>query len=173
MRQTPSSGFTDVNGGNSQLENIGELKNRGIEVSASAAVMQGDNWALDLGGSFSTNKSEVGLPGEVPEFSVGGEGWIIDGQPVPVIRGDCVSNPSALAEPTIEEDCIYGPNQPTKIFGLNTTISLPKGLTLNARGEYQGGHYVTVGVADNAVGRSVVWAGCNDVYNIAGMMSRS
>ncbi|MEM7417922.1 MAG: TonB-dependent receptor [Gemmatimonadota bacterium] len=168
VRQAPSSGFIDLNGGNSQLENVGEIKNSGIEISLNGAVMQGDNWAWDLGASLSTNSSEVGLPGEVPEFSVGGNGWIIDGQPVPVIRGEMVMNPDALAEPVIEDDQIYGPNLPTTIFGLNSTITLPAGLRFSARGEYQGGHYVTAGVAHNAVRRSVVWAGCNEVYNIAG-----
>lgn len=167
VRQAPSVGFTDVNGGNSQLENVGEIKNKGLELTLNTVVVEGDTWAWDLGGSISTNNSEVGLPEEVPEFSTGG-GWIIDGESAPVMRGDCVTNPDALAEPVIEEDCIYGPNNPTKIFGLNSMISMPAGLRLSVRGEYQGGHYVPVGVAQNAVGRSVVWAGCYEEYNIAG-----
>jgi len=164
VRRPPSEGFIDVNGGSSQLENVGEIKNRGIEISANAAVMQGDNWAWDLGASFSSNTSEVGLPEGVPEFSVGGNGWIIDGESVPVIRGECVENANDFAEPTIIDDCIYGPNAPTKIIGLNTTVTLPGGLRFNAMGEYQGGHYVTANVASNAIGRSVTWAGCYDVY---------
>jgi hypothetical protein len=167
VRQTPSSGFTDVNGANSQLENVGEIFNSGIEITLNTAVIEGDTWAWDLGGSYSTNNSEVGLPDEVPEFSTGG-GWIIDGQPAPVMRGECVTNPDALAEPVIEDECIYGPNAPTQIFGLNTMVTLPAGLRLSARGEYQGGHFVPVGVAQNAIGRSVVWAGCYEQYNIAG-----
>jgi TonB-dependent SusC/RagA subfamily outer membrane receptor len=168
VRQTPSSGFTDVNGGNSQLENVGEIFNSGIELTVNALVFQSDNFAWDLGGSYSTNSSEVGLPGEVTEFSVGGNGWIVDGQPAPVIRGERVMNPDELADPVIEDDQIYGPNQPTTIVGINSTFTLPAGLRLTARGEYQAGHYVTAGVATNAIGRSVVWAGCFDEYEIAG-----
>ena len=168
VRQTPSSGFTDVNGGNSQLENVGEIFNSGFEVSVHGLVFQTDNYALDLGVNLSTNGSEVGLPDNVTEFSVGGNGWIIDGEPAPVIRGDKVTNPNALAEPEIADDQIYGPNLPTRIIGLFSTLTLPGDIRLNARGEYQGGHYVTVGVADNAVGRSVIWAGCYDEYTIAG-----
>ena len=70
----------------------------------------------------------------------------------------------ALAEPIIEDDQYYGPNTPTKIIGLNSTVSLPMGMRFTARGEYQGGHYVTAGVAYNAVSRSVVWAGCYEAY---------
>ena len=168
VRQAPSTGFIDVNGGSSQLENVGEINNRGFEISLNSVIIEGDDFAWDFGGSFSTNSSEVGLPGEVPEFSVGGNGWIIDGESVPVIRGECVTNADALAEPVIEDDCIYGPNQPTKIVGLNSTFTLPKGIRVSARGEYQGGHYVTAGVANSAVSRSVIWAGCNAVYNTAG-----
>ncbi|NNF12602.1 MAG: TonB-dependent receptor [Gemmatimonadetes bacterium] len=168
VRQTPSSGFIDINGGNSQLENVGEIKNSGIEFTVNAAVLQGDDWAWDLGASVSTNSSEVGLPAEVPEFSVGGNGWIIDGESVPVIRGEKVMNPDAIADPIIEDDQIYGPNLPTRIVGLFTTVSLPKGLRLSARGEYQGGHYVTAAVANSAVSRSVIWAGCYEAYAIAG-----
>ena len=162
VRQPASNG-----GWPAQLENVGEISNKGIELTINTAVFEGDSWAWDLGGSYSTNNSMVGLPAEVPEFSTGG-GWIIDGQPAPVMRGECVTNPDAIAEPQIDTDCIIGPNAPTDIIGLNTTLTLPAGLRLSARGEYQGGHFVPAGVAQNAVRRSVVWAGCNDVYVIAG-----
>ena len=162
VRQPSSIGFSA-----SQLENVGEIGNKGIELTVNTAVFEGDVWAWDLGGSYSTNNSEVGLPEEVPEFSTGG-GWIIDGQPAPVMYGECVANPDAIAEPIIDDDCVIGPNAPTRILGLNTTLTLPGGLRLSARGEYQGGHFVRAGVAQNAVRRSVVWAGCNAVYNIAG-----
>ena len=162
VRQPYSIGFSA-----SQLENVGEIGNKGIELTVNTAVFEGDVWAWDLGGSYSTNNSEVGLPEEVPEFSTGG-GWIIDGQPAPVMYGECVTNPDAIAEPIIDDDCVIGPNAPTRILGLNTTLTLPGGLRLSARGEYQGGHFVRAGVAQNAVRRSVVWAGCNAVYNIAG-----
>ena len=162
VRQSASIGF-----GSSQLENVGEIGNKGMELTLNTVVFEGDVWAWDLGGSYSSNNSTVGLPDDVPEFSTGG-GWIIDGQPAPVMYGECVTNPDAIAEPVIEDDCVIGPNAPTDIFALNSSLTLPGGLRLSARGEYQGGHFVRAGVAHNAVRRSVVWAGCNEVYNIAG-----
>ena len=162
VRQAASIGF-----GSSQLENVGEIGNKGMELTLNTVVFEGDVWAWDLGGSYSSNNSTVGLPEDVPEFSTGG-GWIIDGQPAPVMYGECVTNPDAIAEPVIQDDCVIGPNSPTDIFALNTSLTLPGGLRLSARGEYQGGHFVRAGVAHNAVRRSVVWAGCNEVYNIAG-----
>ena len=162
VRQQPSNGFSS-----SQLENVGEISNKGMEITLNTALFESDSWAWDLGVSYSSNNSEVGLPEEVPEFSTGG-GWIIDGQPAPVMYGECVTNPDAIAEPVIDDECVIGPNMPTDIFGINTSFSLPAGMTLSARGEYQGGHGVPAGVAHNAVRRSVVWAGCNEVYTIAG-----
>ena len=99
---------------------------------------EADNFGWDLGLLvLHEPQSEVGLPDEVTEFSVGGNGWIIDGQPAPVIRGERVMNPDDLAEPIIEDDQIYGPNQPTKILGLTSTFTLPGNIRFTARGEYQ------------------------------------
>ena len=165
VRQIPSNGFTDINGTSSQLENVGVIKNRGYELALNGVVFQGENWSWDLGGTFYTNKSEAGLPGDLAEISLGGNGWIVDGEPVPVIRGEMVTNPTAFAEPVIVDDQIYGPNAPTKGFGINTGVTFGS-LRFSARGEYQGGHYVTATVANSAVSRSVSWAGCYDEYTI-------
>ena len=163
VRQIPSNGAWG-----SQLENVGEIFNKGLEVTMNMLMINTDAFSWDLGGSFSTNASEVGLPGEVTEFSVGGNGWIIDGQAAPVIRGEMVMNPDAIADPIIEDDQIYGPNQPTEIMGINSVFTLPGGVRLSARGEYQAGHYVTATIANSAVSRNVIWAGCFEAYQTAG-----
>ena len=166
VRQIPSNGFIDINGGNSQLENVGVIQNKGFEVALNAVLFEGDTWAWDLGGSLFTNKSEAELPAELAEINIGNNGWIVDGEPVPVVRGDKVMNPTDLAEPIIEDDQIYGPNAPTHGVGINTSVTLPMGLRFSARGEYQGGHYVTAGLANSAISRSVTWGGCYDEYTI-------
>lgn len=169
VRQTPSLGFLG-----SQLANVGELSNKGIELSTSFVAYQSNSWKWDIGGSFFTNDSEVtSLPDDVPDFSIGSLGWVVEGQPVPVIRGYCVTNPDELAEPIIEADCNYGPNQPTHTIQGFTTLNLPGGILLTARGEYQGGHYMYDGAAFNAVRRSVRWAGCFETYNIEETQGRS
>jgi len=166
VRQIPSNGFIDVNGGNSQLENVGELSNNGFEVAVNGAIFEGDNWAWDLGGTVFTNNSEVGLPEGLANISVGGGGFIVDGESVPVIRGDKIMNPDALADPVVQSGQIYGPNAPTKVLGINTMVTMPGGLRFSARGEYQGGHFIRNGAAFNAVSRSVRWAGCYEAYDI-------
>ena len=161
VQQIPSLGFL---GG--QLENVGSLEGRGIELSGNLSVIRTPNLSWDVGGSIYTNKSKVlSLGGAVP-FSIGSFGYVVEGQPVPVIRARCVTNPDEKADPIIQNDCDIGPNQPTRIFGVNTTLGLPNGISLTARGEYQGGNYMYDGAAWNAVTRSVRWPGCFEAYKV-------
>jgi TonB-linked SusC/RagA family outer membrane protein len=179
VRQVASDGFFDVNNGSSQLENVGELANQGIELAITGDVFSRGEYGLELGATLYTNSSEVTLPAEVPDFTAGdGWGWVINGEPVPVMRPDwCLANPNDKADPIEERhgttradgsvvDCTVGPNAPTHVIGGFATVNLPYGLTISARGEYQGGHYIYDGAAWNAIRRSVIWPGCYDVYNI-------
>ncbi len=161
VRQIPSDGFL-----NSQLENIGKLQNSGIEVALNANVLRMSRFQWDVGGTVSTNKSKVLDLGGAPSFSLGNYGWVVEGQPVPVIHAACVTNPNEKADPIVQEDCNIGPNLPTHIYGMNTTLTFPGGIAVTARGEYQGGHYMEDGAAYNAVTRSVRWPGCFDAYKI-------
>ena len=161
VRQTPSSGFLG-----SQLENVGEIRNRGMEIATQVTVLRRSTLSWDVGASLATNSSEVISLGGAPAFSLGNFGWIVEGAPVPVIRARCVVNAGELAAPIYENDCEIGPANPTRIVGLNTNLSLPRGMMVSMRGEYQGGHYIYDLAAFNAVTRSVIWAGCYNVYKI-------
>jgi TonB-dependent starch-binding outer membrane protein SusC len=161
VSQIPSLGFLG-----SQLENVGEMENRGIELGLGYTVLQRRDYSWDVGMSISTNKSEVISLGGAPEFEIGTRSWIAEGQPAPVLRGLCVTNPEEAAAPVFESDCVYGPNQPTRIIQGSTTVRLPHGLVLSSRGEFQGGHYIYDGAAYNAVVRSVRWPGCYRAYVI-------
>lgn len=161
VRQMPSLGFL-----NSQLRNIGELRNMGVELSVNGTILRGERFGWDLGASVYTNDSKVLDLGGAPEFSLGDFGWVVEGQPVPVIRADCVANAKKREEPVIEPNCNIGPNLPTHTFGISTTLRLPFQMQLIARGEYQGGHYMYDGAAYNAVVRSVRWPGCFDFYTL-------
>src|SRR5690606_17914486 len=111
VRQIPSLGFL-----NSQLRNIGELRNMGIELSVNGTILRGERFGWDLGASVYTNSSKVLDLGGAPEFSLGDFGWVVEGQPVPVIRADCVANAEKREEPAIEPNCNIGPNLPTHTF---------------------------------------------------------
>ena len=161
VRQIPSAGFLG-----SQLENVGELKNSGIELSGNFSVINRANFGWDVGANLTTVNSEVISLGGAPPFSLGNFGWIVEGAPVPVIRARCVENAGELADPIFRDDCEIGPANPTRIIGMNTTFSLPRGMSITTRGEYQSGHYIYDLAAFNAVTRSVIWAGCYNVYAI-------
>jgi len=153
VAQIPSSGFL---GG--QLENVGELTNRGLEVSVRGTVLDRPDFGWDLGLNLSTNRSEVVDVGSATAYT------IQPGQPAPVVRGTFVRNAREFGEPEIELDHFFGPNQPTHIVGLSSTFQLPYGLRFTARGEYQGGHYITDGASANMVNRGSGAPGCEAAY---------
>lgn len=155
VARAPSEGF-----GGSQLANVGELKNTGLEVTLNSTIIEQGDWAWELGAAITTNNSEVLDLGGAPEFSLGGNGFIVEGQPVPVIQGRCVTNPKEFADPVIENDCIYGPNVPTLILGASTIVRLPYNLMLTARGEYQGGHFAYNVNDGESFTRGIRWPNC-------------
>ncbi|MBI4538496.1 MAG: TonB-dependent receptor [Gemmatimonadetes bacterium] len=165
VTRPPSGGFL-----NTQLENVGEMENRGVELATNFKVLQQESFAWEVGGSISKNDSKVLTLGGIPEFSLGNQGWIVEGQSAPVIRGRCVLNPDEIAAPKYPGglDCFYGPNLPNTIFNVLTRLELPWGVSLNARGEYQGGGYMYDGAAFNAIRRNVKWPGCFEVYKKQG-----
>lgn len=140
VRQLASEGF-----GGSQLRNVGSLTNQGLELALNTTPLMGQRWAWDVGINVSTLKSEVLSLGGAPTFSLGGGGYVVEGEPAPVIRGRKITNPDAIAAPVFEADQIYGPNYPTLTLTPRTTLNLPGGVSLTAVGEYKGGGFVQVG----------------------------
>jgi TonB-dependent starch-binding outer membrane protein SusC len=155
VTQIPSLGFL---GG--QLENVGGLTNRGMELSLNARVLQSPDFYWDLGGSVATNRSEITDTGPATVYT------LVEGQPAPVVRGTRVLNPDALAAPEVELDAFFGPNQPTHILRGTTAIGLPRGIEVSFIAEYQGGHYISDGASYNMVDRGNGAPGCHEVYNI-------
>ncbi|MSR07907.1 MAG: hypothetical protein EXR93_12730 [Gemmatimonadetes bacterium] len=157
----PSVGFQEP-----QLRNVGEMENKGIEVSANVDVIRAEKLEWSVGSSVSTTHSKVLTLGGAPPFSLGGSGWVIEGQPAPVIRTRCILNPDELAAPktTTTPDCIHGPNVPTTTINAFTSLTLPWGITLSGRAEYQGGSYMQEGPSNAAIGRNVNWPTCWPIY---------
>jgi TonB-dependent starch-binding outer membrane protein SusC len=168
-RQIPSLGFL-----NTQLRNVGTMESNGIELDANVTVIRRPSLEWSVGGSVSTNDTKVTSLGGAADFTLDNFGWIMTGQAIPMIRTDfCVSNPNARAapiivSPTVENPnaCNHGPNLPTVTYGIRSGLELPYDISLNANGEYQGGHYIYDGAAYNAVVRSVRWPGCYRFYTL-------
>ena len=150
------------------------MGSNGLEASLTATVIRRPNFEWSVGGSYYTNNTEVKSLGGAASFSIGNFGWIMEGQPIPIIRTDfCLANPNAVRAPEIisptaanPNACNYGPNLPPRTIGVNTSLTLPYGIRFNARGEHLGGHYMYDGAAYNAVTRSVRWPGCYAFYTL-------
>lgn len=155
VQQPPSLGFLS-----SQLENVGELTNQGVEINVNGTVLQLEQLTWELGGGLYTNHSEI--------QDTGGETFytIVEGQPGPVVRGTKVLNRDAMEDPELEEDAFFGPNRPTHTIGLNTTVGLPAGIRLTLRGEYQGGHYMSDFPSSLLAQRGPGAVGCDHVYEV-------
>jgi hypothetical protein len=143
VSQPPSQGFLAP-----QLTNAATIKIRGAEASLDRAFNFGKSFSLDAGVDVSLNRSEVTSLGGAPSFVLTEVAWIRKGDPAPVLIGTKLKNPDAIADPIIEKNHVYGPNNPTRIVGLHTDFGIPGGVRLSARAEYQGGNYIY----DNASG---------------------
>ncbi|HET9983939.1 MAG TPA: TonB-dependent receptor [Longimicrobiales bacterium] len=154
--QPASNGFLG-----SQLENVGELSASGIEASIDGTLLRRSWLAWDLGTTVSTTHSKVLGTGGATFYN------IVPGQPAPVWRGAKVTNRDEFADPKYEIDAFFGPSLPTVIVAPFTTIRLPRGLLLTARGEYQGGAWGEDFPSRLVAQRGPVGAlGCDDVYKI-------
>lgn len=160
--QLPSGGFS-----NSQLTNIGKLKNTGMELQLNAAVIQTSSWGVDLGLNFSTNHSEI-LELNDPNLETT---CLKVGYPLRGVCNQKISNPEQMVssfdevtfvqpgDPAFQGDGIsdsqylYGPNLPTTFISPSITVNAPGGITLSARGDYKGGFYMSEQVFP--IGRSV------------------
>ncbi|HEX9216956.1 MAG TPA: TonB-dependent receptor [Gemmatimonadales bacterium] len=168
IRQVPSDGWPFQ-----QRSNVGSMSNTGVEVSVDAIVLNKPDWGIDIGGTVYTNHGLVrDLGGAVP-FAAGG-GWVQVGFAPMAARGIIINNPNEIAAPdtvcrsscTADGFHIFGPQQPTLVLGQVLTVRLPKGVTLSARGEYQGGGWIQDGASFNALSRSVRWPTCARAYPI-------
>ena len=159
IRQIPSTG-----GWSSQLDNVGRIRNVGVELTANATLLRGEAFGWDLGGTVATNYSTTLDLGGAAPFSLGNRGWIVEGQPVGVMRGLCVTNPSEIADPVVAPDCHIGPNRPTWNLTGTTALRLPRGMKLSARGEYQGGAYAYSLMDGESITRGIRWPACFNSY---------
>lgn len=137
VRQIPSSGW-----GGSQLENVGTVLNSGVELAINGDLVRGSRFTLDGGVSLTTNKNELLDLGGAPPFAVQYRSWVLEGHPAPTVTGYRLLNPDDIAAPEYEADHAFGPNYPTRIITAFSTLRMPAGVSLTARGEFQGGHYL-------------------------------
>jgi TonB-dependent SusC/RagA subfamily outer membrane receptor len=154
VRPIPSEGWL-----NTQLENVGELRSRGVELSMNGVLvdMSSFNWAV--GTSVTTTKSEIVDMGGAAPFGVGRNQEIREGYAPPSFFVETVKNPDEFADPIFSDTLEYvGNTFPSTTVNFTTDISAGP-FTLSALGELvDGGNIV------NAVGYlntiRTVWPGC-------------
>ena len=97
-----------------QLRNVGEIVNRGFEISANFQVLQGVDHSLLFSASVNTLHNEVTDSGGSAAFSIGGfssrtiQNIVEEGQPVGYIRGN---------EAILNGDGSYGGTTPLSFLG--------------------------------------------------------
>lgn len=148
----------------SQLSNVGKLWSGGVELNVTGQVIRRPQFGWEIGGSVSTNKSKVVSLGGAAPFSIGTMGWIMEGQPVPVVRGYCVKNAEEFAAPVRQADCVIGPNTPTRTYMGTSTVTLPHNVTISTRGEYQGGFFGQSFLEAEGIVRGIRWPACFNSY---------
>jgi TonB-dependent starch-binding outer membrane protein SusC len=145
----PSSGFTG-----SQLRNVGEIANSGIEISlfGSPVAMPNFNWDARVG--IATNRNEMVTFGGTRDepIAVGyrssqrhAEGYPLAGYwAYPVARdanGQPILTSSGWAD--IESEMVYvGPSVPTREASLTNTFTLFQNFSVYTFLDYKGGHYL-------------------------------
>ena len=162
VRNVPSLGFLS-----SSLGNAGKIMKRGIEAAINATLLERDNLAIRAGLNASTNVSKVLSLGGAPSFSIGNFGWVIVGQPAPVVRGRLIRNADVVGAPidTVVNHT-FGPSQPTLILSPSLNITTWKGISISVRGEYQGGAFLNEDASFQALSRSVLWPSCERAYPV-------
>jgi len=146
----PSLGFSSA-----QLENVGKIGNKGIEVQANGQLFERRDWGLGLGLGVSTSHSKVLDLGGAREFNALG-GRVMVGQPLPVAWGRRVANPDEIAPFVYEnngENVIIGPLYPTRFVTPSANVRVPGNIQISARGEYRGGNVRNINPVP--IGRSV------------------
>lgn len=164
VRSVPSEGFL-----NNTLKNVGEMEKSGIEAALTGTLVERPRFGLTAGLNISTNNSKVLSLGGAPSFTVDNYGWVVEGQPAPVIRGKIIRNPDARGvAPDTASNHYFGPSQPTHIIGGSINLRTWRNIGLSVRGEYQGGAYINEDASYQALSRSVLWPTCSSAYaNIA------
>lgn len=157
LNQIPSLGYAGT-----QLENVGEIRAWGNEVSLTLRPVRNPTIDWELGVRYGYTQTEaVDLGGleQIPAFVPLWQQWIIPGQPIPVYYGPLVQNPDAVGVAPVFDDGVLGQAFPPHTLGLNSSVTIRQRLTLNLLGEFQGGHYLTNGTGTQQTRRGL-WPAC-------------
>jgi TonB-linked SusC/RagA family outer membrane protein len=147
----PSTGFR------TNTTNIGELTNKGLEITASATVVKTRNFTWDLSANYTRQRNKVvsiaqgvdnsaipgsAFTGSIPSFKVGYPYGVIIGGLIPRSSdGQRLINPATgLYQPTVAGGVLADPNADYQ-FGVTNTLNY-KGFSLGATFDFTKGGQV-------------------------------
>ncbi|HEU5290338.1 MAG TPA: TonB-dependent receptor, partial [Cyclobacteriaceae bacterium] len=133
--------FAPSQGDDNQTRNLGEISNKGFELSANFLVLSNQNWELSFNASANGVKNKVEDSGGAPEFSLGGftflGSFVKEGLPVGYFRGTQPTFASDGTIASIQQNANLGSAIPDMFgsFGLN--LSYQGKVQLFVSGDYQ------------------------------------
>ncbi len=134
----PSTGET------SQLNNVGEIANRGLETRVTVVPISQSNVRLTLNASYNTLHNLVTNTDGTPPFAISGltanavQSVVQQGYPVGYLRGS-KGVFDATGHVTIVPNTYLGNPTPNKFGNLSASLAIGSHLTLTADGSYQFG----------------------------------
>lgn len=162
-----------VTGQGTQIRNVGEISNKGIELDVSLQVINRPNFSWQVGATYQTVENEVVDMGIAAPF--GGQTRVQEGQPVGVwfvttpidTTGDGLLDGfenQLFGCPDPEESGCKGRTPwPTRSGSFSTRLTLFQGLTVSALADWAGGHHVfdwgSIWATFNGIFRSELAAG--------------
>jgi TonB-dependent starch-binding outer membrane protein SusC len=130
-------------GQDNQPLNLGEISNKGLEISANVQVLTTDNFELSVNASANTIKNKVISSGGAPEFSIGGftflGPFVKEGQPVGYLRGGKPTFAADGSLASVENNAYLGKPLPDVYGSLGLNFTYKRSLSLYVSGDYQKG----------------------------------
>jgi TonB-dependent starch-binding outer membrane protein SusC len=138
QRFAPSLGLTAT-----QLTNVGEVENVGVEINTGVSIMRRDNFSWDLSAGYSHNRNEVLDLGDTPLISLDRFGSRIQpGYPVSGKWERTIVGYDENDMPIASDTAVYfGASIPPNTGHLGMNFSLGN-VTLTANGQYAFGHVI-------------------------------
>ena len=157
-----------VTGQGTQIRNVGEISNRGLELDLSVQLVNRPNLSWHAGATFQTVENQVVDMGGAADFFVQSQRRVSEGKKVGAwyvttpydSNGDGKNNASRLefvgCDYDTQDDCSGISPIPTRSGSFSTRVNLFQNLTLSALADWAAGHKV--------MDFGSVWSTFNGIY---------